>query len=255
MANCPASPSTRRPIASAPATPPRVRAVSPSPAPAASPARAKTAEPAAPYLLSLPDDLTWLAVGELLGDIPFSPHLKTLTTTCRGFRDHRVAMVARAAREAAKAARAALRKRSVLLVAHTKARWPPGRGALVDLRQNFLMYVTPTTPLASLYSAMDKRLRVSASATTQTKRRRPCGQSIAVGYTSARTTKLRLTDRRTGAVLGTAGDAGDLVAGARPLDGAGTLAVHVDLELVRDAHLAGAEPDAEDLWEADAPTA
>ena len=56
---------------------------------------------------------------------------------------------ARRARAAARAARAAFARRGVLLVAHTRARAPP-RHELVDLRQNFLMYVTPATPLADV---------------------------------------------------------------------------------------------------------
>ena len=198
-------------------------------------------------LLGLPEDLIWCAVGELLGDLPYSPGLAVLARTCRRFAG-RHWVGESVARSAAAAARAALDRRCVLVVAHTRE--CRGRGRFADLGQNFAMCVTPSTPLSAVYAAMDKRLRVSARAVTQCKRPRPCGQTIAVGYTYARGSRVVLVARSTGAPLATDGDCAALCAAAAPLPaldpargwrGArsrpGAIAAQVDLHLERDPHI------------------
>ena len=65
--------------------------------------------------------------------------------------------------------------------------------------------------LAHVYGALDKRLRVSANAMTQCKRPRPCGQAVALGYTSVRPSRLKLSRRDTGAPLGRSGPCAPLV--------------------------------------------
>ena len=116
-------------------------------------------------------------------------------------------------------------------MAHTRWRWPPDGGPFVDLKQNFLLYITRNTSLSAVKAALDHRLRVSATATTQTRRRRPCGQTVAVGYTTFRRSRVVLEDQQSGAQLDEAALQG-LVARAAPLparDGVpGRLAVHVN---------------------------
>lgn len=190
----------------------------------------------APALFALPEDIE-RRLGELLGDWPYSPALATITQTCKTAQNKQTARGARCAREAAQAAIKLFERKAILVVAHTRWRWPPNAGPFVDLKQNFLMYVTRSTPLSYVHGALDHRLRVSATATTQTKRRRPCGQTVAVGYTTFRRGVLVLEDRETGAALPKVGDARALVADAQPLPRrAGqpeTLAVHLNLHVER----------------------
>ena len=102
---------------------------------------------------------------------------------------------------------------------------------------------TSTTDLAHVYGALDKRLRVSANAMTQCKRPRPCGQAVALGYTSVRPSRLKLSRRDTGAPLGRSGPCAPLVDDATDLDGAASRAFHANLHLEADqlamAHLGG----------------
>ena len=188
-----------------------------------------------PALFVLPEDLE-RRVGEHLGDWPYSPALATVARTCRRAYDARPALGARVARAAARAAVALFERKAILLVAHTRWRWPPDGGPFVDLKQNFLLYITRNTSLSAVKAALDHRLRVSATATTQTRRRRPCGQTVAVGYTTFRRSRVVLEDQQSGAQLDEAALQG-LVARAAPLparDGVpGRLAVHVNLHVER----------------------
>ena len=188
-----------------------------------------------PHLFALPEDLE-RRVGEHLGDWPYSPALATVARTCRRAYDARPALGARVARAAARAAVALFERKAILLVAHTRWRWPPDGGPFVDLKQNFLLYITRNTSLSAVKAALDHRLRVSATATTQTRRRRPCGQTVAVGYTTFRRSRVVLEDQQSGAQLDEAALQG-LVARAAPLparDGVpGRLAVHVNLHVER----------------------
>ena len=196
-------------------------------------------------MTSLPADfLTSGPVAQFLGDLPFNPSLARLTLTCRALFHSRVAAGKRVAGLAARAAAATLDRRVVLLVVHTQERRAgAGKGAIVDLRQNFLMNITSTTDLAHVYGALDKRLRVSANAMTQCKRPRPCGQAVALGYTSVRPSRLKLSRRDTGAPLGRSGPCAPLVDDATDLDGAASRAFHANLHLEADqlamAHLGG----------------
>ena len=185
-------------------------------------------------LLQLPSDLLSSGpIGAYLGALPFSPSLARLTLTTKRLYTSRLAVGKRVAGRASRRALEVLDRRVVLVVVHTHERRPGGGGAIVDLRQNFLMNVTSTTDLAHVHGALDKRLRVSANAMTDCKRPRPCGQAVAQGYTSVRPTRICLARRDSGARLPASGSCEALVAAAAAL-GDGTPAVHVNLHLEAD---------------------
>ena len=169
-----------------------------------------------PALFALPEDLE-RRVGEHLGDWPYSPALATVARTCKRAYDARPALGARVARAPRRARRRrAFERKAILLVAHTRWRWPPDGGPFVDLEAKFLTVHHAEHVAIAVKAALDHRLRVSATATTQTRRRRPCGQTVAVGYTTFRRSRVVLEDQQSGAQLDEAALQG-LVARAAPL--------------------------------------